>query len=647
MRLRVNNYLGCRSADIELQPGLTWLVGPNEAGKTSTAGALRSLLTRNANPKKLTATEFEKYRHRGAESGPDFQLDGPDWTLRLKDREIEERGPVPAAIPERLLSMDWSVLLKGSDAVKAWTALLGADPSMDEVREKLRDACSGLVDGEEVVKDLLKRIGASPAGWDAACAVAEDRAKKAKAAWRNVIVKAGDTSVKNWGASQSADWTPPTWTGRCEGLAESEAAKRVTQLDGRVDAARKAAAAREAAGGTPQQIADQIVQCEASIGSAKRQVAEADQIVGSRSLAAQDANSKLAEARSKNKEREKVFKQQADAKQVLAQAEENAKRVESGIPPASAPDPRYEVVCPGCGAKLQVVTRPDHAGNKIGLQELLKPADAERLNNARKRVSQAEASMKLAEALPLPAEVPAGTMQQLEQANYDASNRKSDAIDLRARERARVSQLERDLEGLRKRLESANRADDDAGNLPQLEDQLAQAQADLANVTFRREAAEQDALVRAWLSVVAELRPDGLRKAATDEKVAQFNDTLGRLQARAGWRGNGMTHVTLDPASFRLSIGGADLRFASDSQRWRAGAAAMVALAWLEDSPALILDGAEILIGVKSAADTLQQLGPMLDELGRAGGIAVLACFASFVEIADQCVQMKDGQVVA
>ena len=690
MRLKVQNFMGCRQAELDLQPGANWLRGPNESGKSSVALALTALMTRDPNPLGL-APGWEgrsTYRHADAKSGPVLRLDGPDWSLRLDAESpvgmtVEadgDPGPQMAVGLQRpgLLDFDWPRLLKGAKAQAAWVDLLDARPDIEDVRTRLRDACADLANGDRVAESLVDMI-ATDDDWRGAQAIAEDRARKAKAEWKSVVARAGQSA--NWGSSKAADWRPPGWSDRCEGLGETEAAENLRTLRERLEQARAAAAVAESVSTSePSDLAAEVVRLQEQERQAAEALSRADADVDEVRTLERGLRDRCAIARQEQErvrqEREQAERMREHLASLDARIEERTVRVgqladvvdrerkrereaaaEAAAAASDGDGDRATLCCPSCGAHLRLekpgVLRVAPRNPATTHQRSRADVASENLTAARRDLRDLEAQRKAhaamiesagadADAVP----VSDDAIRKLAAETEDAARKLATLTRARDVAQQRLGGIRSELRSTQERLEKASAipAADRTEDLDALQDACERAEADYASVRYRREAAEQHTLALTWVTVAAQLKPGGMRKRAVESALRDFNDTLTRLQCRAGWPDERRVRLMPD---FTLRVDGIDLALCSHSEQWRALAAVALAAAWKHRLPALVIDNVDTLVGIERPGDTLAEFGPMIDLLGKAGDIAVLLCCAGFDADGDgDGVRMRGGESV-
>lgn len=189
-RLRVNPFGFFADREVRFSPGLNVILGPNEAGKSTLFGAMKSVLLRTA----LKKPEFKKYLDRYLPvSGGDtlkveleFQAEGGSYTLARRwgphpasELTLPEGGSLTDddAVKEKLESIlpakpgtFWNVLMTGQAELALTMDLLtkGSD-AVSELSDMLRSAVleTGGVSVDGFRELLSRRSAESDARWDA------------------------------------------------------------------------------------------------------------------------------------------------------------------------------------------------------------------------------------------------------------------------------------------------------------------------------------------------------------------------------------------------------------------------------------------------------------------------------------------------
>lgn len=118
---------------------------------------------------------------------------------------------------------------------------------------------------------------------------------------------------------------------------------------------------------------------------------------------------------------------------------------------------------------------------------------------------------------------------------------------------------------------------------------LAAAEAKLAGFDAKAQADIINASIGRTLVVVEALRADGVRKTKLIKTLDGFNDTLRVHTDAAGWKA-----VTITP-DLDIEYAATPLFLCSESEVWRCRAALRLAIAKIQGSPIVILDGADVL----------------------------------------------------
>lgn len=191
--IHATNFLGIRSADVELRTPVALFCGPNGAGKSSIQDAVRLALA-GESVRVALKKEYGRLVRDGAESGSIVVVadGGRANNVALPGGKITQTIPADPRTPfvldaQRFASLD-------SKARRTFLFdLMGVTVGTDDVRKRL--AARGITgDKVDAVLPLVR------AGFDAAATEAQSKATAAKGAWRAVT---GET----YGSSKASSWT--------------------------------------------------------------------------------------------------------------------------------------------------------------------------------------------------------------------------------------------------------------------------------------------------------------------------------------------------------------------------------------------------------------------------------------------------------
>lgn len=155
---------------------------------------------------------------------------------------------------------------------------------------------------------------------------------------------------------------------------------------------------------------------------------------------------------------------------------------------------------------------------------------------------------------------------------------------------AEVERLVKESEAAAARLAEQPAAAGDPAEIERSRERARRAEARLAAFRAKREADRLHKQVRENQQVIDVLAPDGLRARKLADAVERFcADHVAPFCAAAGWQ-----TVTLEEG-FEAHVGGWRYALLSESAQWRARVAIQVAMAKLDGSALVIVDGAEVL----------------------------------------------------
>jgi hypothetical protein len=237
-------------------------------------------------------------------------------------------------------------------------------------------------------------------------------------------------------------------------------------------------------------------------------------------------------------------------------AYQNAQQARAALPPAGK---QHMFPCPHCGAPIVV--------NKVSLVETrIEKPDAAALDSAelgKRRMAIAEADGKLSHA--------------------------NDDLQEARRFVAAAENAVKESEAARERLANWPRAVEAGTDITTAEAQLQRAEKRLAEYRSKVEADRLHRLVEGNELVISLLAADGLRTKKLARVIDVFNAQLGNLGRPASWQG-----VRLDDAG-NLAYGDRPYSLLSTSEQYRVRAVLAVAMAQIDGSELVVLDGIDIL----------------------------------------------------
>lgn len=272
--IHATNFLGIRSADVELRTPVALFCGPNGAGKSSIQDAVRLALA-GESVRVALKKEYGRLVHDGAESGSIVVVadGGRANNVALPGGKINQTIPADPRTPyvldaQRFASLD----LKARRSFLF--DLMGVTVGTDDVRKRL--AARGITgDKVDAVLPLVR------AGFDAAASEAQTKATAAKGAWRGVTGETyGSVKANGWRAAapegtESPDELAASLADGNE-LIESlsrEAADLQQQL-GLIDAAELQRRQRDARATQLREAADKLPRAEESLEHVRGELAE-------------------------------------------------------------------------------------------------------------------------------------------------------------------------------------------------------------------------------------------------------------------------------------------------------------------------------------------------------------------------------------
>lgn len=253
MQITIENLLGVKHARIDLE-GIVEVRGPNASGKTSIATVAQALLTHDANPLGLPATQTKAYYPHNGDTDGYAEIEGVSWRPGKGGMTVTT-GVQPYARPEAVGLVDYTARRGEKERLESLQSALLPDAVdiVDAIQERLQSQLPAR-DLNAVLELISER------GFDAAESIYTDRGREAKRQWTEA------TGGQRYGVKIAADWRPDGWLADMDSMTVGEAEEAVTaareqlsvlhQVQAISEAeAEEAASAREALPGLQQQLA--------------------------------------------------------------------------------------------------------------------------------------------------------------------------------------------------------------------------------------------------------------------------------------------------------------------------------------------------------------------------------------------------------
>jgi energy-coupling factor transporter ATP-binding protein EcfA2 len=533
MKITIRNMRGLKSADFEITTGnLTLVGGPNEAGKSSLAMAVRCALSGVALPPGVPKKDAVSLVTDGAAEGR-VEIVTPQGsaTLLLPDARINTAGRPPYASPlaaglESLLDMNnaerisalTQILASEPDEATFVKALIQMDwPEDDEARVHRRAGKA-----EDMIAQMMERKGRTTDavgvlanqlrlhGWDGLHKVKTDEGRKLKAQWEAV-------TNSNYGKRAAADWKPAEWPAGF--------------------------------------IGDDLAALEQSATAARVELEQALKSSGA-SQAERQAKRELA---ARLEERTKLVAAAQAALDAATEAHKQAEQAARDLPNASR-DPVQ--TCPHCEKHITLTM----TAGKVVLGKADKVLTDKELQDRRhaKAAADGEAGNRL---------MTKGHRQR---------DLNTAAMELAQSEDA-VAWL-------------AAHPDGDAGDavdVTAIRDRAANFANLAAMVEKRDKAAALNEAINRTIMLLEVLAPTGLRRTTLQRALTEFNtEILARLCEYASWK---PVALNLADDTVQIRYGGRLYQTISTSALWRVQVVLQLGIALRQQADLVVLDGGDIL----------------------------------------------------
>lgn len=212
MKAKVRGFRGAEKADIDIDR-IALIGGLNGAGKSSICQAIAAAACsqpipffRSTRPDKpvLTKTDAKALLRGGMEKGSSIiEVDGQVVAEALwPGLTAAGNGKIQCSLVAAGLVNPME--MEEADRQRFFSTLLNADPTMDDLREALKEAIPALADPDYV--DALEKVitMAQTNGWDVAHKHFKEHGARRKGEWEG---KSGES----FGSKKAADWKPQGW----------------------------------------------------------------------------------------------------------------------------------------------------------------------------------------------------------------------------------------------------------------------------------------------------------------------------------------------------------------------------------------------------------------------------------------------------
>jgi hypothetical protein len=243
MKAKVRGFRGAEKADIDIDR-IALIGGLNGAGKSSICQAIAAAACsqpipffRSTRPDKpvLTKTDAKALLRGGMEKGSSIiEVDGQVVAEALwPGLTAAGNGKIQCSLVAAGLVNPME--MEEADRQRFFSTLLNADPTMDDLREALKEAIPALADPDYV--DALEKVitMAQTNGWDVAHKHFKEHGARRKGEWEG---KAGES----FGSKKAADWKPQGWRADLEEKSLEELGTACTEAQEAVERALAAVA---------------------------------------------------------------------------------------------------------------------------------------------------------------------------------------------------------------------------------------------------------------------------------------------------------------------------------------------------------------------------------------------------------------------
>jgi len=211
--LRVDNLLCFEELELDLDPGVTLVTGPNSSGKSCFGLILGALAAEEPNPLGLAATSKKAYIRDGQIEG-EAELDGVTWRPPAGISSMP--GATRAAVPHSVGAVDFIRSTKGKkDRAQLWEGLFLPDDAETVLRPVWKRPEAQLL---RILETIQRQ------GWEAAQKYYEEQRVECKRRWQSI------TGMPRYGPKAATTWVPANWTTELEDASEDELVSNLQNL---------------------------------------------------------------------------------------------------------------------------------------------------------------------------------------------------------------------------------------------------------------------------------------------------------------------------------------------------------------------------------------------------------------------------------
>jgi hypothetical protein len=536
---KITNFRGAASAEFSID-NITLIGGPNAAGKSSIAQAVGAALTGEPLPIRGLKASQAGVLVRGGTAAGQVAMCGPSGmvTIDYPKGKVATEGRPPFASPFAA-GLRTVIELPVKERSEILSKYLKSEPT----RQDLEAAISDLDLAPEHLEKLWNAV--QQQGWDGAHAAAKEKGAKLKGQWE-------DITAERYGSKKAETWLPGEWEPDLDGSSEDDLKARVTDARDALEAAIAAQAVDSS------KLAD-LEALWARLPELRRHAEEAAQVRDNVTAVVAGHRETLQELKPKP--------------ELLDQVEAARKAVQA-VPPATKGS---TLACPHCHGSVSMLD-----GRLIPAAAQISDEEVERLKqqmlDAQFKLGEAERAMK--------SELEARRGQaitRLEDAEKDLA-KAAEAAAGKASELARAEAADREL------AERREQPQGDVQDVDVCRNELARAEARLKAWQRKSQADNRHASIVANQFIADALAPEGVRLKKLEKSIGEFNRCLALICASAGWG-----TVTMD-RELEASLNGTPYYLLSESEKWRARVSLQLAMAGLDGSEAVVIDGADILV---------------------------------------------------
>ena len=560
--INIVNVLGCTVAEVPVLPAQPLaVVGPNAAGKSSVALALAAALSHDSNPLKIATVG--SYMNDHADFGEVL------WT---GERDVEYVRWVLSEKSIRVSSYAPQPLQRASvgliDFVSQASARARSDvwesiflPEPETLLQQVIATLKPRIKRDQVIEEVLDLLREQ--GWNHVEKIYQKKALEMKREWSL-------HSGQKYGGVVAAEWDPAGWNPELVGMTIIEAERAIAE-------AREVQRAVQITEGISELEAQKAREAKAELPALKEALEVAQKKRDKIKLQADEAEASIQAIRPMGLAAKEHFQELAGRR----------------------PERSDGVPCPHCGKDLYI-----RSGKLLPAE-----TDAElekRLLSWQREVDESEEGLEMLRAKMKAAKMRAAPILKV----MEAAQHETIEADAAYRSMKRAA-IQAD-----KPISEDDRLD---ARIALAEQEVEERKKNLGLIQTRLAAATAQKNVLEYTAIAKVFGPQGIRFQAMKAGMERLGENLSIIQRRTNWPA-----IELD-ATYAVTIDRRPALVCATSEQWRAQICLQIAIALSVEDPAVVLDGADVLVDAFEHNE-MSRLILLCDYLAAEKGVSVIVC---------------------